>query len=191
MGHVVGVTKWYSFQTIFFLLWWTKYQFIHSLTQICELNLRFLPIINYKNKISFCIVFTAGDYVKFVWTQAAASTMIAWGIHSAPLGYIKSGELSRGLDCLRWASDFLLKCHVAPEELYGQVLLSLNFHSQIVVSSNSNDSPHILVNWYVKMHCIKRIFWKKSRQIYSPMWRPFVMSFIFYLNILVFCFVFR
>ncbi|XP_077288531.1 endoglucanase E-4-like isoform X2 [Arctopsyche grandis] len=65
--------------------------------------------------------YDAGDYVKFVWTQAAASTMIAWGIHSAPLGYIKSGELSRGLDCLRWASDFLLKCHVAPEELYGQV----------------------------------------------------------------------
>jgi endoglucanase len=70
------------------------------------------------------IYFSASDYVKFVWTQAASSTLIAWGLATAPDGYERAGLLKRGLECLRWASDFLIKCHVKPNELYGQVISS-------------------------------------------------------------------
>lgn len=68
-----------------------------------------------------------------MWTQAAATTILAWGIHSAPDGYKKAGQLSHGLACIKWATDFLLKCHVSSEELYGQVIYQMSLHLNVFV----------------------------------------------------------
>jgi len=65
--------------------------------------------------------FDAGDYVKFNFPQAAAMTMLAWGMVEFSEGYKFAGEYKYGLDTLRWGMDYFMKCHTKPNEFYGQV----------------------------------------------------------------------
>lgn len=32
-----------------------------------------------------------------------------------------AGEWNHALDALKWATDYFIKCHISPNELYGQV----------------------------------------------------------------------
>ena len=65
--------------------------------------------------------FDAGDHVKFNFPMAFSATALAWGIMENRSAYQQYGQLEYALDNVRWATDYLLKCHTAPNELYGQV----------------------------------------------------------------------
>ena len=65
--------------------------------------------------------YDAGDHVKFGFPMAGATTMLAWGLVDYRPGYVASGNLDSALANLRWATDYFIKAHTAPNELWGQV----------------------------------------------------------------------
>ncbi len=65
--------------------------------------------------------YDAGDHVKFGFPMAAATTLLAWSAVDYRSAYVNSGQLNYLLDNLRWADDYFVKAHTAPNELYGQV----------------------------------------------------------------------
>jgi endoglucanase len=65
--------------------------------------------------------YDAGDHVKFGLPMAASATMLAWGAVEYRAAYAQSGQLTNLTNNLRWATDYFLKAHPAPNVLYGQV----------------------------------------------------------------------
>lgn len=65
--------------------------------------------------------YDAGDHVKFGFPMAFSASMLAWSAYEYRDGYVQSGQLDQILDNLRWVSDYFVKAHTAPNELYGQV----------------------------------------------------------------------
>lgn len=65
--------------------------------------------------------YDAGDNVKFGFPMAASATMLAWGVVDYRDAYVKSGQLGYLLSNIKWADDYFIKAHTAPDELYGQV----------------------------------------------------------------------
>ncbi|XP_060582482.1 endoglucanase A-like [Ruditapes philippinarum] len=65
--------------------------------------------------------YDAGDHVKFNFPMAYTTTMLAWGYLEWKDAYTQSGQHQQILDAIKWPLDYLLKCHVAPHELYVQV----------------------------------------------------------------------
>src|SRR4029450_3161376 len=65
--------------------------------------------------------YDAGDHVKFGLPMAGSATMLAWGIVDYRDGYVDAGQLDHALDNLRWATDYFVRAHTAPNELYGQI----------------------------------------------------------------------
>lgn len=65
--------------------------------------------------------FDAGDHIKFGFAMASSATMLAWGGVEYRAAYQQSGQLPHLLNNLRVATDYFIKAHTAPNELYGQV----------------------------------------------------------------------
>ncbi|WP_188112092.1 glycoside hydrolase family 9 protein [Aquimarina sp. RZ0] len=65
--------------------------------------------------------YDAGDHVKFNFPMAYSVTTLAWGAIEYEDAYRDSGQLDIIKRNLRFVTDYLLKCHTAPNELYGQV----------------------------------------------------------------------
>lgn len=65
--------------------------------------------------------YDAGDHVKFGFPMAYTATMLAWSVYEYREGYEQSGQLEYILDNIRWATDYFMKAHTAPNELWGQV----------------------------------------------------------------------
>lgn len=65
--------------------------------------------------------YDAGDHVKFNFPMAFSATMLAWGAIDFPGGYTASGQLPYLKKNLRFVNDYFIRCHTAPNELYGQV----------------------------------------------------------------------
>ncbi|WP_339824932.1 glycoside hydrolase family 9 protein [Paenibacillus sp. FSL R7-0163] len=65
--------------------------------------------------------YDAGDHVKFGLPMAYSTTMLAWSVYEYKQGYEGSGQLEEILDNIRWATDYFVKAHTAPNELWGQV----------------------------------------------------------------------
>ncbi|CAG5118659.1 unnamed protein product [Candidula unifasciata] len=53
--------------------------------------------------------------------MAYSATVLLWGYLEFPDAYKAAGQDDYFLDGVRWALDYLLKCHTGPEELYVQV----------------------------------------------------------------------
>ena len=66
-------------------------------------------------------LFSAGDHVKFGFPLASALTILSWGGIEHKAGYEKAGQLNYLLDAVKWGMDYLIKAHIAPTTLYGQV----------------------------------------------------------------------
>jgi len=65
--------------------------------------------------------FDAGDFVKFGFPFASATSMLAWGMVDSKAGYQAAGQWSRAKDMLKWATDYMIKNHPEPNVLYVQV----------------------------------------------------------------------
>ncbi|WP_109302423.1 glycoside hydrolase family 48 protein [Aquimarina sp. AU474] len=65
--------------------------------------------------------FDAGDHVKFNFPMAFSVTALAWGGIEYEDAYRNSGQLDILKRNLRFVTDYFLKCHTAPNELWGQV----------------------------------------------------------------------
>ncbi|WP_282079960.1 glycoside hydrolase family 9 protein [Aquimarina algiphila] len=65
--------------------------------------------------------FDAGDHVKFNFPMAFSVTALAWGGIEFNDAYQNSGQLDILKRNLRFVTDYFIKCHTAPNELYGQV----------------------------------------------------------------------
>lgn len=65
--------------------------------------------------------YDAGDHVKFGLPMASSAALLAWSVIEYRDAYEKSGQLPFILDNIKWAADYFVKCHTAPNEFYGQV----------------------------------------------------------------------
>ena len=65
--------------------------------------------------------YDAGDHVKFGLPMAASASLLAMGIVEYRGAYVQTGQLNTALDELKWATDYFIKAHTAPNELYGQI----------------------------------------------------------------------
>jgi endoglucanase len=65
--------------------------------------------------------YDAGDHVKFNFPMAFSTTMLAWGGIDFAAGYNASGQMKYLKSNLRFVNDYFIKCHTAPNELWGQV----------------------------------------------------------------------
>jgi hypothetical protein len=72
--------------------------------------------------------FDAGDHVKFGFAMAASATMLAWGAVEYRQAFADEGQLTHLMNNLRVATDYFVKAHTAPNELYGQVGIGNNDH---------------------------------------------------------------
>ncbi|CAL4122327.1 unnamed protein product [Meganyctiphanes norvegica] len=53
--------------------------------------------------------------------MAATTTLLAWGAIEYTSVYEKSGEMENVKKAVKWATDYFIKAHIAPNVLYGQV----------------------------------------------------------------------
>ncbi|WP_440119700.1 glycoside hydrolase family 9 protein [Paenibacillus sp. QZ-Y1] len=65
--------------------------------------------------------YDAGDHVKFGLPMAYSATMLAWSVVEYREGYEQAGQLDEIKDNLKWATDYFVKAHTKPNELWGQV----------------------------------------------------------------------
>ncbi|GAA1770855.1 glycoside hydrolase family 9 protein [Luedemannella helvata] len=65
--------------------------------------------------------YDAGDHMKFGFPMAAAITTLAWGGVDYRSAYSSSGQLPHLMNNLRWANDYFINAHSAPNELWVQV----------------------------------------------------------------------
>lgn len=65
--------------------------------------------------------YDAGDHVKFNLPMAYTVTMLSWSVYESREAYVKSGQLSYMLSSIKWAADYLMKCHPSPSVFYYQV----------------------------------------------------------------------
>merc|ERR1712180_225592 len=65
--------------------------------------------------------YDAGDNLKLHFPFAAAFTFLSWSATSFPDAYNGAGEMDNLKDGIKWATDFMIKCHTAPDTLVAQV----------------------------------------------------------------------
>jgi len=53
--------------------------------------------------------------------MAFTTTVLAWGAISWPEAFNHANQLDEIRKTIKWATDFLIKCHVSENVLYGQV----------------------------------------------------------------------
>lgn len=65
--------------------------------------------------------YDAGDHVKFGLPMAYSAVILSWSVYEYRDAYKVSGQLDAALGNIKWATDYFLKAHTAPYELWGQV----------------------------------------------------------------------
>jgi hypothetical protein len=65
--------------------------------------------------------YDAGDHVKFNLPMAYSATMLAWSVYEKKDAYTDSDQLDEILDNIKWATDYLIKCHPSSNVYYYQV----------------------------------------------------------------------
>ena len=73
--------------------------------------------------------YDAGDHVKFGFPMAFSATCLAWGAIDFPQGYTSSGQMQYLKSNLRFVNDYFIRCHTAPNVLWGQVGNGGNDHA--------------------------------------------------------------
>ena len=53
--------------------------------------------------------------------MAAATTLLAWGALDFEAGYKAANQWQETLNTIKWSTDYFIKCHTKPNELWAQV----------------------------------------------------------------------
>jgi endoglucanase len=72
--------------------------------------------------------YDAGDNMKFNFPMASAVTLLAWGGLENSAAYWNSGQWGWLLANIKWATDYFIRCHTAPDEFYGQIGVGMTDH---------------------------------------------------------------
>ena len=59
--------------------------------------------------------------MKFGFPMAFTVTTVAWGMIEFEDAYKQAGEYARGLEMIKWATDYFIAAHPTKYELYAQV----------------------------------------------------------------------
>lgn len=65
--------------------------------------------------------YDAGDHVKFNLPMAYSAAMLAWSVYESEAALKASGQLDYLLKEIKWATDYLIKCHPSANVFYYQV----------------------------------------------------------------------
>ena len=65
--------------------------------------------------------YDAGANVKVHFPMAFTVTMLSWAVVEYGRGLQQQGQLHYALDAVKWGSDYLIKAHTKPNEMWGQV----------------------------------------------------------------------
>ena len=65
--------------------------------------------------------FDAGDLVKFGLPMASTAATLGWAVYEYGSALQSAGQLDEVLGAIKWATDYFIKCHTAPNEFYYQV----------------------------------------------------------------------
>ncbi|XP_077982404.1 endoglucanase F-like [Glandiceps talaboti] len=65
--------------------------------------------------------YDAGDHLKLNFPMAYSVTVLAWGFLEYKDAYEAAGEVDYFLDCIKWALDYMIKCHPSKNVYYYQV----------------------------------------------------------------------
>ncbi|MBY9007667.1 MAG: glycoside hydrolase family 9 protein [Candidatus Lokiarchaeota archaeon] len=65
--------------------------------------------------------YDAGDNVKYNLPMANTLATLAWSIYEFNSTFIAIDQINETLDAIKWGTDYLLKCHTAPDEYFFQV----------------------------------------------------------------------
>jgi hypothetical protein len=71
--------------------------------------------------------YDAGDHVKFGLPMAFTVTMLSWSLLEYGADVAAAGELAHALDAIKWGTDYFIKAHTKPHELWAEVTKSLSF----------------------------------------------------------------
>lgn len=70
--------------------------------------------------------YDAGDTPKFGLPLAVSFSFISWGLLEFREGYTPA-QAEKTLDAIKWATDYMIKCHTGVYEFYAQVCIGLEF----------------------------------------------------------------
>jgi endoglucanase len=65
--------------------------------------------------------YDAGDNMKFGLPMAFSMTILSWSVVEYSVQLRSTGQLGNTLNAIRWGTDYFLKAHTAPNELWVQV----------------------------------------------------------------------
>ncbi|MGE5557054.1 MAG: glycoside hydrolase family 9 protein [Bacillota bacterium] len=65
--------------------------------------------------------YDAGDHVKFGLPMAYTATQLGWAVYEYRSAFENSGQLNYILENIKWATDYMIKCHPSPNVFYYQV----------------------------------------------------------------------
>ncbi|XP_062222076.1 endoglucanase 7-like [Phragmites australis] len=65
--------------------------------------------------------YDAGDHVKFGLPMAFTVTMLSWSMIEYGDDVAAAGELGHALEAIKWGTDYFIKAHTKPDELWAEV----------------------------------------------------------------------
>lgn len=65
--------------------------------------------------------YDAGDHVKFGLPMAFTVTVLAWGVIEYGEEIAAAGEYWHALEAIKWGTDYFVKAHTGPNELWAEV----------------------------------------------------------------------
>ncbi|KAM3243822.1 hypothetical protein ACQJBY_055636 [Aegilops geniculata] len=65
--------------------------------------------------------YDAGDHVKFGLPMAFTVTMLSWSMIEYGDDVAAAGELAHALEAIKWGTDYFIKAHTQPDELWAEV----------------------------------------------------------------------
>jgi hypothetical protein len=65
--------------------------------------------------------YDAGDHVKFGLPMAFTVTMLSWSLIEYGDDVAAAGELGHALEAVKWGTDYFIKAHTSPDELWAEV----------------------------------------------------------------------
>ena len=73
--------------------------------------------------------YDAGDHVKFGLPMAFTVTMLSWSLIEYGGDVADAGELGHALEAVKWGTDYFIKAHTRPDELWAEVRLDYSYSS--------------------------------------------------------------